>query len=235
MSSSRRLALATFALVFLVGILGLGKLATRDRAAVTAVATPPPVRLATPIELRRGHEACQEDVALEPDTRVVRIYSASPTPEVPRVRVTLRGDGWSSSALSPEGPGPGSGSDGIYDTPIEPPPRSLLATVCVASAESRPAILAGSREASVRSRSRTMVDGRPTDVRLGLVLLAGSPRSLVSQVKTVLQRAATFHPPIIGWFSLGLLALIVVIAVPAGAVYAALRALREDDVAGEAD
>jgi hypothetical protein len=158
----------------------------------------------------------------------VRLYSASPTPDVPRLRVTVRAPDWSASGLSPAGTGPGAGADGIYDVRIAPPPRSLLATVCVASAESRPAILSGSREQRVHSRSHTSIDGRPTETRMALVLLAGSPRPTLSRARQVLQRAATFHPPVVGWLSLGLLALLVVIVVPGAAVYAALRALRED-------
>jgi hypothetical protein len=158
----------------------------------------------------------------------VRFYSASPTPDVPRLRVTVRAAGWSASALSPAGKGPGSGADGLYDTPIPAPPRSLLATVCVRSAQARPAILAGSEEEAVRSRSPTLVAGRAIRPRMALELLSGPPRSPASHLREVLERAASFHPPVVGWVSLALLALVVGAGVPAAAVYAMLRALRED-------
>ncbi len=225
----RRIAVASALVVFLLGAYGVAKVLHRPRAAITAVATPPPVREATPIELRPGRSACQDRVAVDPETRVVRVYSGSPTPDVPRLRVTVRGDGWSTQALSPDGTGPGAGGDGIYDTRIDPPPRSLIATVCVASAEDRPAILAGSREDRVRSRSQTTVDGRTTKTRMALVLLAGAPQSPSSHPRELLERAAAFGPPVVGWVSLGLLALVVGIGVPAAALYATLRALRDDD------
>src|SRR3954469_24284183 len=134
----RRLALVVLLAVMLVGAFAVAKLLFHDRAAVTAVATPPPIILGEPVTLEPGHEACQREVAIDTTTRLVRVYSASPVPEVPRLRVTLRAPGWSQKTLSPPGPGPGTGSDGVYDTPIESPPRSVLATVCVASAEDRP-------------------------------------------------------------------------------------------------
>lgn len=229
-TSPRRVAIVCFVAVFLVAGYGLARLAMRDRPDVTAVATPPPIHDAVAIELVRGQEACQADVALDPSSRVVRYYSASPTPEVPRLRVTARGDGWSTTALSPERTDrPGGGADGVYDTRIEPPPRSLLATVCVSTAEKRPAILAASAEERIRSRAPTRIDGRDSDARLGLVVLAGGPRSPLSHARAVLERSAAFDPPPVGWLSLGLLLAIVGVAVPAAAVYAALRALRDDE------
>ena len=230
MRSPRGVAAITMAAILLVGGLALARLALRDRAAVEYVATPPPIMEGSPIELDRDEEACQDDVVLTPRSRVVRIWSGSPTPDVPRLRVSARADGWSTRALSPERTDlPGGGADGIYDTRIEPPPRELLATVCVASADPRQAaILAASEEPRIRSRTATRVDGREADARMGLAVLSGGPRSPLSHAREVLERAAAFDPAPIGWLSLGLLLVVVVIAVPAAAVYAALRALRDE-------
>lgn len=221
----RRLALACLFVVFLVGAFGVAKLLFRDRIAVTAVATPPPKVTAEPLTLDPGRRACQREVPVEPTTRVVRIYSASPDPDVPPLRVTLRAPGWSEEAVSP----PGSGRDGIYDTPIDAPPRSVLATICVESAEDRPAILAASVEDRVRARTPTLVDGRAIEPHLGLLLLEGPSKSTISRLRTVLDRAAFFQPPIVGWVSLALLLVLVVVIVPGAVVYATLRALRDDD------
>jgi hypothetical protein len=221
----RRLAAVCLFAVFLVGAFGVAKLLFRDRVAVTAVATPPPKVTAEPLTLDPGQQACQREVPVEPATRVVRVYSASPVPDVPRLRVTLRGPGWREDAVSP----PGSGRDGVYDTPITAPARSVLATVCVESAEDRPAILAASVEDRVRARTPTLVDGRAVEPHLGLLLLEGPSRSTISRLRTVLDRAAFFQPPLVGWAAVGLLLLLVVVVVPGAVVYATLRALRDDD------
>jgi hypothetical protein len=228
----RRLALATMALFLVVGAFGIAKVLHHPRDAVTAVATPAPLHDMTPITLKPGQQACEDAVALSPDTRVIRIYSGAPTPEVPQLRVTVHGEGYRAQVLSPAGAGAGTGSDGVYDTRIPAPSRSALTTVCVQTAQrsGRSAILAGSREARVRSRSTTTVDGRPSETKLGLVLLSGAPRSAASHPKEVLQRAAAFDPPFIGWFTLALVGLLAVIGVPAATVWAALRALRDDGV-----
>jgi hypothetical protein len=229
----RRLALACMALVFVAGAAAIARMADKPRDAMTAVATPPPLRQMEPVTLEPGQRACQDQVALEDDTRTVRFYSGSPTPDVPQLRVSVRGPGYRAERLSPAGEVAGGGADGIYDIQIPRPSRSLIATVCVASASrTQAALLAGSLEDRVHSRSTTEVDGRPLKTRLGLVLLSGGPRSVASHPKQVLQRAATFQPPFVGWFLLALLGLAVVVAVPAAAVFAILRALRDDGVAG---
>lgn len=230
MRSPRAIAVVTIAVVLVVAAYALARLATNGRDDLTAVATPPPVLTATPVTLEPGSELCEDDVALETDSRVIRFYSGSPTPDVPRLRVTVRGAGWQTTALSPPTGGPGGGADGIYDTRIEAPPRSLMATVCVTSASAhQPAILAGSDEDTIRSRSQTTVDGKQIPTRVGLLVLAGGQRSALSRARTVLEHAASFQPAPVGWVGLGLLLLVVGIGAPALAVYAALRALREDE------
>jgi len=230
LTEPRGIAIAVLALVLVITAYALGRLALRDRQAIEYVATPPPIMEATPVELGAGEEACQDEVVLTPESRVVRVWSASPTPDVPRVRVTARAGSWSTSALSPERTDqPGGGGDGIYDTRIEPPPRAVLATVCVTSAEAgRQAILAASTEPRITSRAVTRVDGRAVRPRLGLVILSGGPRSPLSQAREVLERAAAFDPAPVGWLSLGLLLVVVGVGVPAAVVYAALRALRDE-------
>jgi hypothetical protein len=233
----RRLALVTMAVFLLIGAYAVAKVLHHPRDAITAVATPAPLHTTTPLTLKPGQEACQGQVALSPDTRVVRIYSGSPVPTVPQLRVTVHGGGYDADVRSPGGVGPGTGSDGVYDTRIPAPQRSSLVTVCVQTATggAGDAILAGSREDRVRSRSATKVDGRPSQTKLGIVLLSGGQVSALSHPKQVLQRAAAFNPPFVGWFSLALLGLITVIGVPALAVSAVLRALADDGVPGAAE
>jgi hypothetical protein len=228
----RRLALATMAVFLLIAAYGIAKVLHHPRDAITAVATPAPLHDMTPLTLKPGQRACQNAVALSTDTRVVRIYSGAPTPQVPQLRLTIRGGGYSAQVLSPPGVGPGTGSDGVYDTRIPAPTRSALVTVCVqtAQASGQSAMLAGSLEDRVRSRSQTTVDGAPWKTKLGIVLLSGGPVSAASHPREVLERAAAFDPPLVGWFTLALLGLLTVLGVPALAVWAVLRALRDDAV-----
>jgi hypothetical protein len=228
MRRPRTIALACMALVFVVALYALAQLATNRRDDITAVATPPPELKATPVTLEPGQELCEDDVALDTTAQVIRVYSGSPTPDVPRLRVTVKGDGYRAEAVSPETGQAGGGADGIYDTRIPRPARSTMTTVCVRSAsDDQAAILAGSEEERIHSRSQATVDGKPIEPRVALVVLAGGPRSPLSQAQTVLERAATFQPAPVGWVLLGLMLVVIGLGVPALAVYAVLKALRE--------
>ena len=228
MRSRRTIAIACMAVVFAVTLYALAQLATNRRDDVTGVATPPPALTATPVTIEPGQELCEDNVALDTTSQVIRLYSGSPTPDVPRLRVTVTGDGYSARALSPETGQAGGGADGIYDTRIPRPPRSVMTTVCVQSDSPRQAaILAGSEEDRIHSRSRATIDGRPIKPRVALVVLAGGPRSPISQARTVLERAAAFQPAPVGWLLLGVVLVVIGLGVPALAVYAVLRALRE--------
>jgi hypothetical protein len=228
MRRPRTIAIGRMAIVFLIALYALAQLATNRRDDVTAVATPPPEFKATPVELKPGQELCEDDVALDTTAQVIRVYSGSPTPDVPRLRVTVKGDGYRAEALSPETGQAGGGADGIYDTRIPRPARSTMTTVCVRSAsDDQAAILAGSEEERIHSRSQATVDGRPIEPGVALVVLAGGPRSPLSQAQTVFERAATFQPAPVGWVLLGLMLVVIGLGVPALAVYAVLKALRE--------
>jgi hypothetical protein len=228
MRRPRTIALACMALVFVVALYALAQLATNRRDDITAVATPPPELEATPVTLEPGQELCEDDVALDTSAQVIRFYSGSPTPDVPRLRVTVEGDGYRAEALSPETGQAGGGADGIYDTRIPRPARSTMTTVCVRSAsDDQAAILAGSEEERIHSRSKATVDNKPIEPRVALVVLAGGPRSPLSQARTVLERASTFQPAPVGWVLLGLMLIVIGVGVPALAVYAVLKALRE--------
>lgn len=228
MRRPRTIALACMAVVFVIALYALAQLATNRRTDVTGVATPPPALTATPVTLKPGQELCEDNVALDTDSRVIRVYSGSPTPDVPRVRVTINADGYTADALSPQTGQAGGGADGIYDTQIPRPQRSVMATVCITSASTRDAaILAGSEEDRVHSRSQAALDGKPIEPRVGLMVLAGGPRSPLSQWRTVLERASSFQPAPLGWVLLALALLVIGLGVPALAVYAVLRALRE--------
>jgi hypothetical protein len=229
MRSPRAIAIACIVVVFVIALYALAQLATNRRDDVTGVATPPPILQATPVKLEPGEVLCEDDVALDTNSRVIRVYSGSPTPDVPRVRVTVKGEGYEADALSPQTGQAGGGADGIYDTRIPRPSRSVMTTVCIQSAsDSQAAILAGTEEPRVHSRSEATVDGKPIKPRVGLIVLAGGPRSPLSQAQTVLERAATFQPAPIGWVFLGLALLVIGLGAPALTVYAVLKALRAE-------
>jgi hypothetical protein len=220
-----RLAAAGAALAFLLAAILWGvPYLTHDRTAYTGTPTPPAFAEITPVALKPGRAACQDGVALESATRVVRVLASKQRVGVP-LRVTASGDGWRAEGRSPRDYG---GTDPI-DTTIAAPPRSLLARVCVENAGRRTVRLQGTVEARVQPRPLTTVDGKLVQPRMTLILLEERPASITDRAGAILAHVSAFKPPIVGSVSVALLLALLLAGVPAAAVYALWRSLRDDE------
>lgn len=197
--------------------------ATEERAAITATPTPTPYADITPIVLRPGQRACESLVAFEPATRAATVLSDGHQADGPPLRIVARADGWRSSGTV-EG---GYGGFAQLQVPLDPPPAPAIGEVCVENVGDRRARLQGTTEGRVHTRSETSVDGEPIEARMALVLSEGEHRSLADRPQQILDRIAAFKPPIVGSWSLSLLALLVVLGVPALVVVAVARGIAE--------
>lgn len=217
---------ACAALAFLVvGVVVGVPFLTREREAHTGTPTPPPFAAITPIVLAPGETACEDRVAVEPATAVVRVLASQQPAGVP-LKVTATGEGWRATGTSGDDY---AGYDPI-DTAIEPaPPASLLATVCVENAGERRVRLQGTTEPRVQARPVTTVDGEVVEPRMSMILLESAPASIADRPGTILEHAAAFKPPLFGSVTIALLLVLALLGVPAAVVFALGRALREDE------
>ncbi|HEU4656831.1 MAG TPA: hypothetical protein VFR97_04880 [Capillimicrobium sp.] len=222
-----RLALpAISALAFVIVLLAWGlPWLTDDRTATTATPTPPAFQTITPVVLRPGAQACQSLVAFEPATRTATVLSAEHVTDGPPLRITARAGDWRASG-DVDG---GYGGYAQLQAQLAPPPGDALGEVCVRNVGDRRVALQGSTEPRVQTRSATVVDGRPVEPRMTLVLGQGAHRSLADRPGQILDRVAAFKPPIVGRASLALLALVVVLGVPTAVVLAVARGIAADD------
>jgi hypothetical protein len=212
-------------LVFLVAAVAWGiPYLQRDREAYSGTPTPPPYERVTPIALQPGDEACTSSVALETSTTVVRLLAAKATvPDVP-LRVTVRAPGYRGAGVDADY----AGTDPI-DVTIPAPPESVLATICVRNTGDHIARLQGTVEPRIQSRPRTTLDGEEIEPRMSVLLLEGAPQSIADRPGDIVRHVAAFEPGIIGKVSLWVLAVLVLLGVPAGVAYAVGRSLRDDE------
>ena len=70
--------------------------------------------------------------------------------------------------------------------------------------------------------------GHPADRRAGAGLRARKPTTLLAQLPLALDRAALFHPPLLGAWALWVLAALVAFAVPVALAAAVAAAARSD-------
>ena len=221
--SARRLWPAVLAAVLIAGALliwGVPWL-TKPRPDMTSTPTPPPFATITPILLEPGARVCESEVALSPDTRTAIVLSAKFEGTGPKLRVEASMDGWRGEGEIAAGY---HGLEPLAAT-IPAPPRNAIGTVCVENAGERSTLLQGTVEGRIQNRSATSVDDTVIPQKLSLLLSTGQDRSIADRLGQILYRIAAFKPPVLAPAVLAILALLVLVCVPAGVVYAIWRGI----------
>jgi len=226
--SVRRLWPAALAAVLIVGALlvwGIPWL-TKPRPDMTSTPTPPPFATITPVLLEPGARACEDEVALSTDTRTVIVLSARFEGTGPPLRVEATAPGYRGRGEVAAGY---HGLEGLPAT-IPAPPRDAIGTVCVENAGRRPALLQGTIEGRIQNRSATSIDDTVIPQKLSLLLSTGQDRSIADRIGQTLDRIAAFKPPVLAPAVLAILALLVLVGVPAGVVYAVWRGIGDEEL-----
>lgn len=87
--------------------------------------------------------------------------------------------------------------------------------VCVVNAGSQPVGLGGTVGRDRRGARVQLADGRRLGANLHLTFLRQRPTSLLALMPTAFERAALFHPPVVGAWTFWLLAALLALGVPA--------------------
>lgn len=198
---------------------------TKSRPDMTATPTPPPFANITPILLEPGARACEDQVALSTDTRTVIVLSARFEGTGPPLRVEARAPGYRGQG---EILGGYHGLEGLPAT-IPAPPRNAIGSVCVENIGRRDALLQGTIEGRIQSRSVTSVDDTVIPQKMSLLLSTGQNRSIADRLGQTFERIAAFKPPVLAPAVLAILALLVLVGVPAGVIYAVARGIGDEE------
>lgn len=197
---------------------------TKSRPDRTSTPTPPPFSAITPILLEPGQRACENLVALSTDTRQITVLSAKFSGTGPRLRVEVTAPGWQATGRI------AGGYEGLQPltASIPAPPRNAIGGVCVTNAGAKAVELQGTTEGRIQNRSATSVDDTVIPQKMTLLLSAQRDRSIADRPGEILARIAAFKPPIVGSVSLTILLIVVLLAVPAGVLYAIWRGIAQD-------
>lgn len=206
----------------LVALVGWLPFLTRTREVVVSTPGPAPVATPTPIALPTGKMTCVKDVTLTPAVRSLRIAIQGPgtAPAGPLNAVLIDGD-------TLDVVGRGTVGSFTPPTPLDIQVRQRISRpvvgyVCFVN-RGRALHAIGSNEILVRTRSQTTVDNTTVVGSMTLTVL-GAPKPLGSRLGAVLRSAAGFWPVAPGFA--GVLALLLILGMPAGLGFALMRALR---------
>jgi hypothetical protein len=191
----------------------------RDREVLAATPSPPPLFELTEVPLAPGSRLCLRDVELVPEGQVARLRTTSTfAAGGPRLAVVAQGAGYRFAGEVAGYPG-----GGALDLPIRPPARDVRGSLCVRNLGRRRLLLVATGEPRTRSEPVTVMDGRPVDADVALSLVERDRVALADRLTEVLRHASTFRPGLLTPVTIGVLALLVLVGVPLGALLALSR------------
>jgi hypothetical protein len=193
----------------------------RDYLAVTP--QPPPVEQPTELALPADGRACMDLVALDEHSEVARVRTVRGR-AVP-LEITISGErGYRASGRAAADYRPGS----VVALPVEPPPDSLIAKVCLRNLGERSIALAAVQDRR-RSRSTATVNDAPALVSWVLQFAEREPVSILDRLPVSMQRMGVLRPAVVSEVTLWGLLAVFVAGIPILALWAFARALRHDD------
>jgi hypothetical protein len=197
---------------------------TKERETVAGVPVPTPFGVQDRIRLAPDAEVCLNEVAMDVDSELAELMVLTEARSAPGLRVTAAGAGYRSAGEV----------NGGYTSPatlhvrLEPPPRSLLAEFCVANRGTRNVALLATSEPRTASRPVARVGGQDVPQDLTLRFLSDETGSVVERLGVLVDRMSAFHPPVLEKPVLWVLLALVVLVLPAAAIYAVGASFRGD-------
>jgi hypothetical protein len=194
----------------------------RDYLAVTP--QPPAVEQPSHLDVPPDGRVCMDRVALDPHSEVARVRPVGRVRAVP-LSLTITGEG-GYAARSRAAANYRRGD--VVALPVDPPPRSLIATLCLHNQGRHVLSLAAVHDRR-RSRSIVLVNGIQIQPGFVIQFAEREPVSILERLPDSVRRMTVLRPAVVSDVTLWLLLALVVAGIPILALWAYARALRHDD------
>jgi hypothetical protein len=176
------------------------------------------------VPLVEGAPACFRHAVAEHHSEFVRFKVASPDGPAPPIDVKITGPGYQYTASIPAGQPDGA----VVQAPMPAPPGDVPVRVCFSS-RGGPAIGLFASSDRTRSRSIAYIDGKSTDKSIWFTFAEPAPRAILERLPDTVRRMTVFRPSWVGRVLLWAIAVLFIVGVPAGVVWAYARGLRDDE------
>jgi hypothetical protein len=196
----------------------------KQRDQPSSVPSPASLTNTDTVPLVEGAPACFRDAVAEHHSEFIRFKVASPDGPAPAFDVSIAGPGYRYTAEIPAGQQDGA----AVQAPIPAPPSDVPVRVCFASRGS-PAIGLFASSDRTRSRSVAYIGGRSTQKSIWFTFAEPAPRTILERLPDTIRRMTVFRPSWIGRVLLWAIAVLFIVGVPAGVVWAYARGLRDDE------
>lgn len=221
----KRLLLLALAVYALVAAALFGPWAGRDREVVAATPSHPPLYQRVPVALEPSRPLCVRPVTLPGGTERVRFGTLDEQPA--EIRVVARGDGYEHAAVL-------TAAGALIDAAIARVPRDVEGEVCFENLGPEPIALLGHADARILSRADPWVDGvREENVDVSVQLLRSRPAGFTSRFGELARHADALGPGFVAPWMIALLAPLVLLGIPGGALAALAVAAKPEDAEQE--
>jgi hypothetical protein len=177
------------------------------------------------VPLDPGHPVCFGDVVAERHSEFVQFRVSAPNGPAPQLTVTLTGPGYAAKAVIP----PGLQDTQTAQAPIPAPPADVPVRVCISNDGKTPIALFASTDRT-RSRSASVIDGNTNFASVWFAFYEPRWRAISERVPLTIDRMTVFRPGYVTSWVLWIIAVLFLVGVPIGVVWALLRGLRDDGV-----
>jgi hypothetical protein len=194
----------------------------RDYLAVTP--QPPAVEGPTHLDVPPDGRICMNRVALDPHSEVARVRPVVRRRAVP-LELTITGEGgYVARARAAADYRAGD----VVALRVEPPQRSLIATLCVHN-QGRGLLSLAAVQDRRRSRSIVRVNGVEVQASFVIQFAEREPVSILERLPDSIRRMTVLRPALVSDVTLWLLLVLSVAGLPILALWAYAHALRHDD------
>jgi len=197
---------------------------TREREILDSAAQPAPLTSTALIELRRGGQACLDQVTITTHSAQARLRVGTFGRPGQRLRLRLRGSGYE---VMRDVPGDYI-DNAIVAVDLPPPRRDAEVVACVRNGGRRRIALYASQDRT-KSHSTTRIDGAVTGPNFDLAFYTARSQTLMQRLPEALRRMGIFRPGFLGPWLFWPLAVLFVLGVPLGTLWAFAASARDDE------
>ena len=220
----RRWAILGAVVVFVLGALFVVRpFVAEQRDMPAEIPSPASLLNTSSVPLDPGKPVCFDDAVAEAHSELIRFRVSAPEAPAPQMTVTLKGPGYEAEAVIPAGLLDGMTAQAAIPAPLVDVP----VRVCIRNDGDVPTALFASNDRT-RSRSLAVIDGENTGQSVWFAFYEPRWRAISERLPLTIDRMTVFRPGYVTSGVLWVIAVLFLVGVPIGVVWALVRGLRED-------
>jgi hypothetical protein len=216
--------LAGVAVIVVAAIAWWKPFMTDARGYPASIPQPSPLYTIPFVDLKAGSQVCFDPAVIDTHSELavfrVNTFKRAGGP----IALTIDGPGYHEAARAPGG----YPDNEILHVPVQPPPHDLAVRICLKNEGARKIALFGADD-QTKAPFKVSVDGVDSGVAVQFAFYERKPVSILDRLPTSFSRMQVFRPGFMGPWLFWPLAVICVLGLPAGALWALYRSIADEE------